>query len=102
MRQHDLLGWTPPVPQIIMGDRDGQSYSRERDLERLDSAMGRIFRLLGDGRWHTVEEMTDAGRCSPTGATARYRDLSKPKFGGFKTESKNFGGGLWKYRRVIS
>lgn len=93
--QADLLSWTPPV---IMGDRDGETFDRARDLERLDSAMGRIFRKMSDGQWYSLAELAEVGRCSEACASARVRDLRKIRFGGFHVSRSHCGKGLWKYR----
>ena len=86
------------VPTVILGDRDGQSFLRERDLARLDNAMGRIFNHMQDGKWYTLVELAEAGHCSEGSAGARFRDLAKSKFGSWKTEHRNLGGGKWIYR----
>jgi hypothetical protein len=86
----------PPV--VIMGDRDGETFDRARDLDRLDNAMGRIYTHMKDRGWYTLAELAEAGDCSEAGAAARVRDLRKKKFGGFIVDHMNCGGGLWKYR----
>lgn len=93
--QFGIFTNTPPV---IFGDRDGQTFDRARDLERLDSAMGRIFRLVRDREWHTLSELAAIGECSEACASARVRDLRKKKFGGYFVDRAHCGNGLWKYR----
>lgn len=95
MNQPDLLAWTPP---IIMGDRDGASFDRTRDLTRLDNAMGRIFTHMQSGKWYTLAELAEVGECSEACASARCRDLRKKKFGQYQINKSHCGKGLWKYR----
>lgn len=92
-----LFDFTPP-PASIMGDRDGETFNRARDLDRLDNAMGRIYTLMKDGRWYTLAELACVGECSEAAASARLRDLRKKKFGGWFVDKANCGDGLWKYR----
>lgn len=95
---HDYTLFTCPPPPVIMGDRDGETFSRDRDLDRLDSAMGRIYSRMKDRNWYTLAELASAGECSEASASARIRDLRKKKFGGFYVDKANCGDGLWKYR----
>lgn len=95
MHQLDLLAYMPPV---IMGERDGASFDRERDLARLDNAMGRIYNHMQDGKWYTLAELAEVGQCSEACASARCRDMRKSKFGGFQINKSHCGNGLWKYR----
>lgn len=98
MIQDDLLDWKPPAE--IMGDRDGATYDSDRDLMRLDNAMGRIFRYIQDRQWHTLAELADAGICSEACASARLRDLRKPKFSAgrpYYIDRSHAGRGLYKY-----
>ena len=85
-------------PAVIRGDRDGETFDRTRDLDRLDNAMGRIFSKMKDGKWYTLAELAAAGECSEACASARVRDLRKAKFGGFHVSRSHCGNGLWKYR----
>lgn len=92
-------------PAVIRGDRDGETFDRTRDLDRLDNAMGRIFNLMKDGRWYTLAELATAGECSEACASARFRDLSKDKFRGpeanWKTDKRHLSRGVWQYRLLF-
>jgi hypothetical protein len=94
-----------PPPKIIMGDRDGETFNRARDIDRLDNAMGRIYSMMKDGKWYTLAELSSAGECSEACASARFRDLSKPKFRGpnanWTTQKEHVSRGLWHYRLVF-
>ena len=90
-----LFDYTPPV---VLGDRDGETFDRARDLDRLDNAMGRIYARMKDRNWYTLADLASAGECSEACASARIRDLRKKKFGGFFVDKANCGDGLWKYR----
>lgn len=77
---------------------DGETYEPERDGDRLEASLGRIRAAMADGRWWTLPELAHAGECSPAGASARLRDLRKPKFGGHTVERRYRGDGVWEYR----
>jgi len=98
MMDIDLFNYTPPAPQTILGDRDGETFNTERDLARLDNAMGRIWTFIQDGNWHTLAELSAVGECSEACASARLRDLRKAKFGSYQINRSHCGKGLWKYR----
>ena len=86
---------------------DGITYDPEQDKERLWTALTAVRHLLGDGKWHTLQLITRqlAGdyrlAVSEAGASARFRDLRKPKFGAHVMESRRVAGGLWEYRMVV-
>lgn len=84
--------------QMLHGDRDGETYNRARDGKRLNTAMERIFAAMKDGSWYPLSSLADIGRCSEACASARVRDLRKPKFGGWKVERKHMWDGVWHYR----
>jgi hypothetical protein len=83
----------------------GSTFSPQLDSERLSTALGKVYALMRDGRWRTLNEIAVAVRCSEAGASARLRDLRKPKFRDVypnqQVDSDRVEGGLWKYRVVI-
>jgi len=98
MMQPSLLDWTPPV---IKGDRDGQTFDRQRDGARLDGQAADVFRLMRDGQWRTLAEISAATGHPEASVSARLRDFRRPKFGGFVVEREHIAGGLWRYRVLV-
>lgn len=89
-----------PVPHLF----DGKTYSEKRDGERLVSQFSRVFDLMKDGRWRTLEEIAETVRGSESGVSARLRDMRKPKFGGHTVERRTRGNrkrGLFEYRLLV-
>jgi len=83
---------------------DGTTFDARLDLERLETQLGRVYRLMKDGRWRTLRQIQDAAGGSESAVSARLRDFRKEKFGGFEVESRRKGkadGGLWEYRVVV-
>jgi hypothetical protein len=53
---------------------------------------------MGDGGWWTMARLAEVARCSEAAASARVRDLRKPRFGGYTVERRHVRDGLWEYR----
>lgn len=98
MIQPDLLAWTPPA---IIGDRAGITFDRARDGKRLDGQAGDVFRVMSDGQWHTLADISDATGHPQASVSSRIRDLRKPKFGGFTISTEYVRRGLWRYRLEV-
>lgn len=95
MNQPDLLAWTPPV---ILGERDGNSFSRERDGVRLNQQAQDVFNFMSDNCWHTLREIAAKTGHPEASCSARYRDFKKSKFGSWKTERRYIENGVFQYR----
>lgn len=81
----------------------GRTFNRERDGQRLKSALDRVYAAMADAEWHSLAWIAHTAGCSEAGASARLRDLRKVAFrehypnGGI--DAKRVGGnGLWMYR----
>lgn len=90
-----------PVPAFF----DGKTYEERHDGERLASQFERVFSLMKDGRWRTLEEIAATVHGSESGVSARLRDMRKPKFGGHTVERRARGDrerGLFEYRLIVN
>lgn len=81
---------------------DGETYDAARDHSRLFTQLFKIRQRMSDGQWHTLNELAQWGNCSVASASARVRDLRKPKFGGHEVERRYVERGLWQYRLIRS
>lgn len=80
---------------------DGPDYSPEFDQKRLTGQIRRVFDLMKDGRWRTLEEIGEATGDPQASVSAQLRHLRKPRFGGFTVEKRARGErehGLFEYR----
>jgi hypothetical protein len=77
---------------------DGQTYDAKRDGPRLTGNLLKLKSLMVGGQWFKLSEVAAALGCTETAASARLRDLRKPRFGSHTVERKNLGGGIWVYR----
>lgn len=88
--QPDLLSWTPPDT-----DRDGETYQRAFDYERLNRQSKAVWTAMRDGKWRSLEEIAVMAAAREASASARIRDLRKA---GLTVERKRVEGGLYHYR----
>jgi len=84
---------------------DGDTYDEDRDGDRLETALDRVYRTMSDGAWHTIKGLAILSGSSEAGASARIRDLRKEKirergYPNRGVESKRIKGGLWAYRMI--
>jgi hypothetical protein len=88
---------------------DGITYDPAQDEKRLCTQLRRVFYVVVDGRWRTIQEIqakieTDLkAHDSESGISARLRDLRKERFGAYdiqrrRRENTN---GVWEYRMNI-
>lgn len=83
-----LLDWTPK----------GQTIVPERDTSRLGDQMQRVWRVMSDGHWHFLREISSSTGCPEASISARLRDL-RNQFG--KTIEREYrGAGLHAYRML--
>jgi hypothetical protein len=77
---------------------DGETFDHGRDSVRLTSQLERVFDFMSDGQWHVLDELVMACGGTEASASARLRDLRKPRFGGHTVERKYLHDGIWAYR----
>lgn len=80
---------------------DGVTFEPEFDTDRLTGQLGRVYHLMKDRQWRTLEEIQIEVSGSQAGISARLRDLRKARFGGFEVERQRRGDpkqGLFEYR----
>lgn len=81
----------------------GETFDPKLDCERLAGQLARVREfMLQDrrGTFATLGEIALAARCSEASASARLRDLRKPRFGALTVERRRVPGarGLHEYR----
>lgn len=65
---------------------------------RENAQLEAVWQAMRDGAWRSVEEIAALVECPPASASARLRDLRKPRYGGWNVERAYVGNGLWRYR----
>lgn len=77
---------------------DGAGYQAELDFVRLTGQMERIYNLMQDGEWRTLQQISKATNSPESSASAQLRNFRKPRFGSFIVNRKRVVGGLWAYQ----
>jgi len=81
------------------GRRDGATFDPDIDEVRLNRQHKRVLRVMADGFWHTLHEISQATADPEASVSARLRDFRKLRFGGFTVERQRVkGAGTWQYR----
>jgi hypothetical protein len=77
-----LFGSTPePHP-------DGETYDPSKDYVRLKGQNRKVFEIMKDGVWRSLQTIAEEVGCSEASVSARLRDLRKKKFGGFTVDRR--------------
>lgn len=82
-------------------DHDGSTYSSVRDKKALNRQARRVFALMSDGKWRTLEEISEAVGDPEASVSARLRDFRKEKWGGYTVQRRlrfALRRGLYEYR----
>lgn len=104
--QPNLFDATPDFSRATF---DGETYEPARDQVRLSGQLQAVYDVLGDGKWYRLTQLAylaslqlGGKRVSEASASARLRDLRKPRFGAHTIERRSIGGGLFEYRMLAN
>lgn len=76
----------------------GPAFDQDRDGERLTAQLERVKRLMLDGRWRTLAEISEATGDPHASVSAQLRHLRKRRFGAWTVERRHVSHGLFEYR----
>lgn len=99
---------TQQIPMILGGKAprfDGAVYSPEHDQRRLTGQLLRIFELMSDGQFRTLDEIAAHTGDPASSVSAQLRNLRKPRMGSHAVDKRHRGqpcNGLWEYRVVVN
>ena len=71
---------------------DGSDYRPDVDKLRLTGQLKRVFEAMSDGKWRTLNEITDITGDPQASISAQLRNLRKPSFGSHVVHKRNRGG----------
>lgn len=98
--QLDLFGYQINQPVIF----SGSDYDPKEDNDRLTGQILRIYELMKDGLWRTLEEINLQTHDHEASISAQLRNLRKARFGSHIIERRSRGdrsSGLFEYRLNI-
>ena len=75
------------------------------DMVRLGRQLTAVTRVMASGEWLTLAELSEASGAPEASASARLRDLRRPRWGGHTVERRRRHGegtGLWEYRLRVA
>lgn len=79
--------------------------ANEFDAERLTGQIKRIFELVKDGRWRTLDEIAKATGDPHASISAQLRHLRKKRFGSHTVNKQHRGHkslGLYEYQLIVN
>ena len=84
---------------------DGPAYEPAHDQARLSGQIARVWTVMGDRSWRTLNEIASLTGDPPASVSAQLRHLRKERFGGHTIERQargDRGDGLWEYRLIVN
>ena len=92
------------INQVSMWDNprfNGSDYVPDFDDKRLTGQINRIYSLMVDGKWRTLEEISKLTGDGQASISAQLRHLRKERFGSHIVNKRNRGNresGLYEYQ----
>ena len=82
--------------------RDGETYVHALDGVRLNEQQQRVWDVMVDGCWRTLERIHELTGDPITSISARLRDFRKARFGSHAIKRRRLDRGLHEYRLVVN
>ena len=87
---------------------NGPEYKPNRDYTRLKNQIGRVFKIMKDQNWRTLNDISTAtslhtshGQPDPVASvSAQLRHLRKKRFGSHTVNRKHVSNGLFEYQLI--
>jgi hypothetical protein len=82
---------------------DGPEYIHKLDSPRLTGQILRIYKLMQDEKWRTLQEIADTTGDPPASVSAQLRHLRKERFGKHTVNKRRRGNrkrGLFEYQLI--
>ena len=73
-----------------------------RDDERLTAQYLKVFYLMRDAQWRTLDEISMETGAPAASVSAQLRHMRKPAFGSHTVEKRHIRNGLWTYRLIVN
>jgi hypothetical protein len=96
---------TAPMSAVPFPDFAGAEYSPTHDDFRLRGQLARVFDVMVDGGWRTLDEIAHAAHAPAASVSAQLRHLRKERFGAHTVDKRHRGPancGLYEYRLIVN
>lgn len=107
-KQREFDFTNPPEQYLESGKFAGADYDEARDEVRLRGQIKRVFEVMRDGKFRTLDELHreikarfDKHDPHPS-LSAQLRHLKKKQWGAHDLVKEYMGNGLYKYRLVVN
>jgi len=84
---------------------DGSAYVAELDEVRLTGQMAKLYKLMTDNKWRTLNEIERSTNIPQASASAQLRNFRKERFGSHTVNRRRRGNpydGLFEYQLILS
>lgn len=83
---------------------DGETYDPSKDKIRLGSQAYKVFEVMRDGEWRTLQDIAHATQMPEASISARLRDFRKERFGEHEVQRQRCPDtdAQWEYRLVVN
>lgn len=81
---------------------NGAGYNTGEDHSRLSIQYQRIFTLMEDAEWRTLDQISALTTDPPASVSAQLRHMRKKRFGSHVVERRYLGHGLYEYRLLVN
>lgn len=81
---------------------NGSDYQPARDDVRLTGQLLRVWEVMANGAWRTLDEISRLTGDPAASVSAQLRHLRKPRFGGHQVDKEHLGNGLYRYRVIAN
>lgn len=86
----------------VVGNFSGADFQPPRDGGRLAVQYVRIFALMRDGVWRTLDQIAQTTQDPPASVSAQLRNVRKGSFGRHTLNRRYIGQGLYEYQLVLN
>ncbi len=76
----------------------GEVYQHAMDFSRLKGQILRVYELMRDGHWRTLDEIARCTGDPVASVSAQLRHLRRPKFGAHIVNRRSRTGALFEYQ----
>ena len=81
---------------------NGSDYNHDRDHHRLGNQLEKIYNLMKDGGFRTLQEISTVTGEPPASISAQLRHLRKERFGKNTINKHYLGEGLYSYQLILN